>query len=313
VEAWITAPASGSAVAYEGSFFLEADSIELVVPANVNQRLTITGSASQKEKDSLLEQQSSYESDITVLTKELENVEAGLAKDSTSTVLAATKIAINKHLDELRAGKTKIEQDFILQHPESFLSPVLLAFHFEREWVSLDSAQLLLNGFSSQVNNSFPGKRLAELLQGRKQSQVGKTAPDFEATDYNGNIFRLSSLKKKNVVILDFWASWCVPCRQISPTLKNFYEQYKDRGLAVVGISWDFDKNSWRKAVEKDSIGHWTQIYGFEPPNDGYRTMYSIPSIPMLILIDKEGVIVGRYNGLEKLEEMEAKLQEIFE
>lgn len=137
-------------------------------------------------------------------------------------------------------------------------------------------------------------------------------APDFEMTDSRGSRFRLSDYRHKNVVLLDFWASWCVPCREITPKLRSVGEQYQQKGLHIVGVSWDFDKKAWEKAIKKDSIEHWQQIYGFTPSSDGLLEQYSIPAIPMLILIGRNGIILGRYNGTEDWSDLEKTLESTF-
>jgi len=151
-------------------------------------------------------------------------------------------------------------------------------------------------------------------IKGRKLSQIGNNAPDFEKLDYNGDSLKLSSFKNQSYVLLDFWASWCVPCRQITPILKEIHNMYREKGLVIVGISWDFNKKAWKEAIAKDSTFNWHHISGFfDPATDGFRTLYSIASIPTLILIDKNGIIIGRYVGLDSINMLKKQLKDSFD
>lgn len=312
VEALLSIDATQYLKSYEASFFLEPGIINIIIPGDETKPVSVTGSSTQKDMELIILQQIPYEKKLTVVFKELENVDKELKQDSISGSLQIKMEELSNQRDKLQAEKRKIEREFIRTNSSSFLSPYELSFLFEKREISQDSAEYFFNSFQPVVRKSYFGEHLLELLNGRKLSQIGMPAPDFEKIDYTGHSFRLSSLKNNSYVLLDFWASWCIPCRQITPILKKFYKRYQKQGFVIVGISWDFNKTAWEKAIVKDSIDYWPQIYGFNPPNDGFRTLYSIPSIPMLILIDKTGIIVGRYNGIDSINELEKKLEVIF-
>ena len=124
---------------------------------------------------------------------------------------------------------------------------------------------------------------------------------DFTQSDIDGFPFTLSSLKGK-YVLLDFWASWCIPCRKENPKLKLLYEQYKEKGLEVIGVSLDTNEEKWKEAVEKDDLP-WIHISDLKGFNNEISSTLGIRSIPTTILIDPEGKIVDfnlRGNELEK-------------
>ena len=146
----------------------------------------------------------------------------------------------------------------------------------------------------------------------------GTEAYAFAATDINGKEFRLAGLRGK-VVLLDFWASWCAPCRASNPHLKELYAKYKDKGFEVVCIA-DDDTNpdAWRQAVEKDGIGAFHHVLrgfkmadGVQDHSADISEHYGIHFLPTKILVGKNGMIVGRYGGGE-VEQLDAKLAEIF-
>ena len=137
-------------------------------------------------------------------------------------------------------------------------------------------------------------------------------------TDIDGKPFRLAGLRGK-VVLLDFWASWCAPCRASNPHLKELYAEYKDKGFEIVCIA-DDDSNleAWHKAIEKDGIGAFRHVLRGLKWKDGkpdksadISEHYGIHFLPTKILVGKDGMIVGRYGGGEE-EQLDAKLAEIF-
>jgi len=131
----------------------------------------------------------------------------------------------------------------------------------------------------------------ATLAKAQAQPNISDNRLDFALPDLKGDSIRLSSMKGK-VFLLDFWASWCVPCRFSNKQLVKLYDKYKDKGFEIVGVSLDDNRNAWKKAVNKDKIT-WLQIND----NGGWDAMsamkWNINAIPASFLIDKEGNVVA--------------------
>ncbi|MBO9631486.1 MAG: TlpA family protein disulfide reductase [Chitinophagaceae bacterium] len=138
-----------------------------------------------------------------------------------------------------------------------------------------------------------------------KMLENGKPAPTFTYPDPNGKNVSLASYKGKYVLI-DFWASWCGPCRQAIPKVKDLYEQYRSKGFEVLGVSIDNDKKAWLKAVEEEEAP-WAQV--LTPDIRKTQTDYMFSGIPTMYLIDGEGKIVDKFTGFTQ--EAEARLKEI--
>lgn len=150
---------------------------------------------------------------------------------------------------------------------------------------------------------------LGLLILGCGNSAPIKKAPDFGLQDLNGNTVTLSSLKGK-VVILDFWATWCPPCRRGIPDLNDLYHAYKDKGVEILGISLDQGgKDDIVSGMQKYNI---TIDYSVLIGNAEVARLYGgIPAIPTTFILDKEGNIVNKYVGLQEKETFTAKLDKL--
>lgn len=151
----------------------------------------------------------------------------------------------------------------------------------------------LLNSLSPELQEMAPAKELRQLLELGKRVMVGAIAPDFTQNDPDGNPVSLSSLQGKYVLI-DFWASWCAPCRQENPNIVAAYEKYKDKGFTVLGVSLDREtgRDSWLKAIKDDELT-WTQVSDLKFWNNAVAKEYGIRAIPRNFLLDPTGKIIA--------------------
>lgn len=166
------------------------------------------------------------------------------------------------------------------------------------------------NKLSPEVKTNDISKEIANEIAALERTQPGKEAPLFEAKDVNGKNFQLKSLRGKYVLI-DFWASWCVPCRKSNPHVKSLFDKYHKKGLDVVYVA-DDDQNEkvWKAAIEKDGLqGMHHVLRGLKITDKRHMLMdhandisdkYAIHFLPTKYLIDKDGKIVARYNEGEE-------------
>ncbi len=197
------------------------------------------------------------------------------------------------------------QQQFVKENPSS---PVSLYLTKEALGNEMDAAKAdpLFALLSPEIQNSEKGKALKQQIEIGKRSMVGVAAADFSQPDASGKPIALSSFKGKYVLV-DFWASWCGPCRAESPNLVKAYEKYKSKNFEIFGVSLDQSKDKWLKAVKDDKYS-WPQVGDMKGWENAASQQYGILGIPFNMLLDPNGVVIARNLRGEALEK---KLEEI--
>ncbi|MBE9602855.1 TlpA disulfide reductase family protein [Pedobacter sp. MC2016-24] len=308
------------------TFFIEPGKLSMELIHGDFKNLTIKGSKTQDELVALNLRKKIQLEQMRVLSAvynkaNMTYIEARKAgkPESELEVLKETANAEKDKMDPLIEEMDKIDMEYIRTHHDSDYSAYALSWKVSS--LPLKESKLLYATLSDRVKQSSYGEKIAKEIRSLEGGSPGGIASVFSSTDINGQPLSMADFKGKKYVLLDFWASWCVPCRKGNPHLLSLYSKYKDKGLEIVGVS-DDDSNldAWKKAVAQDKIGVWKHVLrGLKRTATGYDKStdisepYAIHSLPTKILIDKDGVIIGRYGGGgEGDAAMDQKLAEIF-
>ncbi|MEH6658411.1 AhpC/TSA family protein [Leeuwenhoekiella marinoflava] len=167
--------------------------------------------------------------------------------------------------------------------------------------------QILYNGLSDRVKDSKYGKNIERYLALSQEMTEGAQLKNFTLKDLDGNPVDLEFFREK-YVYLDFWASWCGPCRKQHPELRKLYQEYKEKGFEIVSVSIDSDDSKWREAVEKDKLT-WTNLIDYKGLDGDVAISYKVSAVPISYLIDPNGKLISRYfNGRHDLKQKLANL-----
>ena len=171
----------------------------------------------------------------------------------------------------------------------------------------LEQLEQVFGQFDEKVRKSELVKDVRDCLELRQRIEPGRPAPEFTLARRDGSLLNLSDFRGK-VVVLDFWASWCKPCRASFSWVREFYKEYKDKGVEIIGVSIDEKKASWEKALDEEQLP-WSQVLD-EKAKGGYRVdkLYHVQAVPMFVIVDKEGKIVMRAH-MESKEELSAVVE----
>lgn len=194
--------------------------------------------------------------------------------------------------------------DFIRAHPGSFASPYILLSIFPPHDTEIIESLYAL--FSEEVKNGYYGTKVKNTLVTAKRVGIGQFAPDFSQPDSEGKSIQLSSFKG-NYLLVDFWGSWCVPCREENPFIVKAYDRFKDKGLNILSVSLDKKKENWLKAIDEDKLT-WTHVGDLKGWNNEAAKLYAVSWLPMNFLLDKEGKIIAKNI---KGKHLEKKLEEL--
>lgn len=206
---------------------------------------------------------------------------------------AAYMAAMNEEYSVIQAESQEKVLEFIKTHPNSMVSLMSL-LQLAGPSPEVEVIEPLLQGLSSELQETSQAKMLAQTLQQAKNIGIGSIAPEFTQNDTEGNPVSLESFKGQ-YVLLDFWASWCGPCRQENPNIVSAYDKYKDKNFTVLGISLDRPnaKEAWLKAIQDDKLA-WTQVSDLKFWDNDVAKLYGIRSIPQSYLLDPEGRIIDK-------------------
>lgn len=268
------------------SVYLEAGTIQVMIPDDSVSNAKITGSKVNADYQKLQIALKSTDQKMAIVDQEYSLIPVAKRKDR---IFMAD---LDKRNDAIHAEQKVVYLNFTKTNPNSFISLYTLG-KYGGPIPEYNKVAPLFAKLSAQVKATKTGKAYAEQLAGMKATAVGQMATNFTQNDTEGNPVKLSDYKGKYVLV-DFWASWCGPCRAENPNLLKAYDAYHGKGLEILGVSIDIEmmKNNWLAAVKADKLP-WKQVSDLENPNKA-AILYGINAIPQNVLVDPTGRIVAK-------------------
>lgn len=264
------------------------------------ENANIQGSASHNDYVSFnrsIQSLSNYQKEISILLYEAEN--AG------DTIQLAEYSRVYDSVDMIKNAKIK---DFISQNSKSMVSVYALRRYLVY-YLEYQELKDLFEKLDTNLSQSDYYQYLSIRLETLNRCNIGKQAQDFTMNDTQDKPVSLSSFKGK-VVLIDFWASWCEPCRQESPNLVKNYKRFHNKGFEILSISFDSKQSNWLKAIEDDKL-EWTHVSELKGWESEVGKMYGVISIPHSLLIDRNGIIIAKGEDLRG-ENLLKKLEKVF-
>jgi len=203
-----------------------------------------------------------------------------------------TMNSLTKQLEKIQDELNVLPKTIITKNPTNFFSALLVENLFSRQAITVEEAKAYYDKFNDKTKQSRIGKKLDKAITAASVLIIGKQAPDFSGPSAEGKVVSLKESLGK-VTIIDFWASWCGPCRMENPSVVAMYNEYHSKGLNIIGVSLDKDDAKWKEAIAKDKLT-WVHVSHLKFWDEPIAQQYNISSIPATFILDENGVIVGK-------------------
>jgi peroxiredoxin len=264
-------------------FYLENSDIKITGKLDSLADARISGSVTQDEYQSLMDADKP-------MSERYNNLLTGyqVARQTNDTQKIAS---YQSEIEALEKEMITMQKDFVKNNPSSYVSPaVLRGLVYEMEG---DELEAVIENFDQHVAEMPVVQELKTLATAMKAVSVGQKAPDFTMNDVNGNPVSLYSKIGSGILLIDFWAGWCAPCRQENPNLVRIYNTFNKKGFDIFGVSLDQSKDDWLKAIADDKLT-WTHVSDLQYFNNSAARLYAVNAIPSNFLLDGSGTIIAR-------------------
>ncbi len=265
------------------SFYLENSEIKIAGSLDSLFKAKITGSKTQDEYQSFVDSNKPLSDTYSKIINEYQ----AASQEGNKTRIAE----IEKQADSVQKEMTNLQKNFVKNNPASYVAPSILgSLSYEMEAEEIES---MINGMDTVVASVPQMRLLKERVAVMKTVAIGQKAPDFTMNDVNGNPVALSSKIGSKLLLVDFWAAWCGPCRRENPNVVKVYTEFNKKGFDIFGVSLDREKADWIKAIADDKLT-WTHVSDLQYWSNAAAKMYAVNSIPANFLLDEKGTIIGK-------------------
>ncbi len=276
--------------------FMEPTIVNVEIDAEGDVEAKVSGGKLQKDLNSFTATAKDIDAEIKVLTDKYMEARKANDVDKIKTLTDEYYVLADKRKEKVLT--------FVKANNSSLVSGLLVSQL--AQGLKYDDLKMLSETLSKEVLDSKYASFVTEKLQVEERTAPGKIAPEIKLMDANGKEFDVASLKGKYVLV-DFWASWCGPCRKLIPELKTLYAELEGKNFEIVGVSVDRKEDDWRKALNEEKLG-WVNVHQKNNDKTSPSAVYGVTGIPHTVIIDPEGKIVAtKLHG----DQLTAKIKEL--
>ena len=269
-------------------FILEKGAITVVIKKDTIQNSTVGGTYNNDKLQS-------FNTETKVISEKIMKYQQANTERIKEARAANDTVTINQVMKEFNGFQEEmngLSVKFVKENNKAYLSLLLLENFLVRNYLPVEE----IKGYFETIDKSLLGTKSAanikKAIDGNAGNAIGAAATEFSGPNPEGKIITLKESLGK-VTIIDFWASWCGPCRMENPNVVAIYNEFHDKGLNIIGVSLDKDETKWKEAIAKDGLT-WTHVSNLKFWDEPIAKLYSVESIPATFILDENGIIVAK-------------------
>ncbi len=288
-------------------FILEGGEIEMQVDKDSLFKSKLSGTYSNDEFSKFNEETNKLQKKVQKKAMDFQMKNMAKMNEAQKNKDTVAMNSLRKQYELIQKDITDYTFDYPKTHSKSYISVLIVQAMFNNSKFKVKEIETVYNSLDESLKKTKPGKKVKENIDNLKKQMnakakiaVGIVAPDFKAPTPDGKLVSLKESLGK-VTLIDFWASWCQPCRQENPNVVALYAELHSKGLNIISVSLDNDATKWKEAIAKDKLT-WTNVSNLKQMKDPIAEQYGIQQIPTTFLLDATGKIVAidlRGDGLK--------------
>ena len=288
-------------------FILEGGEIEMQVDKDSLFKSKLSGTYSNDEFSKFNEETNKLQKKVQKKAMDFQMKNMAKMNEAQKNKDTVAMNSLRKQYELIQKDITDYTFDYPKTHSKSYISVLIVQAMFNNSKFKVKEIETIYNTLDESLKKTKPGKKVKENIDNLKKQMnakakiaVGIVAPDFKAPTPDGKLVSLKESLGK-VTLIDFWASWCQPCRQENPNVVALYAELHSKGLNIISVSLDNDATKWKEAIAKDKLT-WTNVSNLKQMKDPIAEQYGIQQIPTTFLLDATGKIVAidlRGDGLK--------------